>query len=176
MPILSANHAHSESFLRWLSTKCWRMPTLHTVLAFTLRVITTLLVGYDRVVKVLLQKFTLDLFKHEAQFRLRLTDLRVWLDIWMIILIFINYKEVSCNLWIKTIQKNQVWRTALQKWVSIVKFDTLWFLTFSFGFVHKVQWFFFLLNLFSLWLKFEGKSLSWISFTQSGITTDFLNF
>lgn len=74
------------------------MAALHTVLAFPLGVIATLLVGYHRIIEILLQKFTLDLLENSAEFSLRLTDLRVFLNLIMIILVFQIYKEVSCNL------------------------------------------------------------------------------
>jgi hypothetical protein len=96
--IFPANHAHSESFFRWLTAKSCCMAALHTVLAFPLGVIPTLLVGYHRIIEILLQKFTLDLLEDSAEFSLRLTDLRVLLNITMIILVFHTYKEVSCNL------------------------------------------------------------------------------
>jgi len=96
--IFPANHAHSESFFRWLTTKSCCMAALHTVLAFPLGVIPTLLVGYHRIIEILLQKFTLDLLENSAEFSLRLTDLRVFLNLIMIILVFHTYKEVSSNL------------------------------------------------------------------------------
>lgn len=74
------------------------MAALHTVLAFPQGVIPTLLVGYHRIIEILLQKFTLDLLENSAEFSLRLTDLRVFLNLIMIILVFQIYKEVSCNL------------------------------------------------------------------------------
>jgi hypothetical protein len=79
--ILSANHTHCESFLRRLSTKSCCMPALHTVFAFSCRVISALLVRYDWVVEILLHKFTLELLEEFAKLRLRLTDLRVFLNL-----------------------------------------------------------------------------------------------
>ncbi len=175
MAIFSAYHAHWESFFRWLGTKSCCMPALHTVLAFPLGIIPTLLVGYCWIIEILLHKFTLNLFQKSAELGFRLTDLWVFLNIQSFILSFHIHKEVSGNFWIKTMLKNHVRRSSIQKWVCIMKFKRLWFLTVEFGFFHKVQWFFFLLCLFNFRLKFLAVSLSWISFTQSGIT-NLLNF